>query len=94
MMHAVHHGRAPAYMADIVKPVSALSGRANLRSTNNKLYDVPRCKSAVGITTVSVAGPAAWNSLSTAQRKTDDLNKFKRLLKTELFRQVYAQQRN
>jgi hypothetical protein len=42
LMHAVHYGRAPAYLVDIATPVSSIPVHANLRSGTNEQYDVVR----------------------------------------------------
>ena len=89
LMHASTYGNAPAYISELVTPVSSLSGRATLRSASSGLYDVPKTKSSFGDRAFSIAGPRAWNSLPTDLRHTESWASFKRLLKTELFRRAY-----
>jgi len=85
LMHAVHFSYAPQYISDVVTPVSALSGRANLRSASNSNYDVQRTRLNIGRRAFSVAGPIAWNSLPSSLKEIRCLSTFKRLLKTHLF---------
>jgi len=65
-------------------------GRKHLRSADNGLNDVPRVSSSVGSRTFSVAGPQAWNQLSTSIRQMDCIATFKRHLKTSLFMEAYT----
>jgi hypothetical protein len=64
MTHPVVRGTAPEYVSDMVTPVSALGGRAHLRSAALGLHDVPSTRTLMhGRQSLSVAGPKAWNSL-------------------------------
>ena len=66
-------------------PLSMLPGRVYLRSDDNGLYAVPRTSSSVSSRAAySVAGPQAWNQLSTSIRQIDCMATFKRHLKTNL----------
>jgi len=66
----------------MVKPVSALEGRAHLRSATLGLYDIPRTRTLIGSKVFSVAGPTAWNSLPQSIRNIKSAFTFKRHLKT------------
>jgi len=87
MVHNCLHGMAPSYLIDCWTPVSDVSSRRHLRSASRRHLLVPRHNlSTYGRPAFSVAGLAAWNSLS------DDLHElsltadsFRQLLKTRLF---------
>jgi len=68
-MHGVAFGYTPTYLQHAVVPLSTLPGKAHLRSAATGQYDIPRV-SSVGSRAFSVAGPQAWNRLSTALRNT------------------------
>ena len=70
-MDGVAFGYAPTYLLDATVPLSALPGRAHLRSADSGRFDVPRVSSSVGSRAFSVAGPQAWNRLPAALRHTD-----------------------
>ena len=90
LMHGVAFGYAPTYLLDATVPVSALSGRAHLRSADSGCFGVPRVSSSVGSRAFSVAGLQAWNRLPVALRLTDCVASFKRQLKTVLFMEAYC----
>ena len=85
MMHAVVRGTVPGCVSDMVTPVSALDGRAHVRSAALGLYDVPRTRTRMGTKAFSVTGPKAWNSLPQSIRDIQSASTFKRRLKTSLF---------
>jgi len=90
LMHGIAFGYAPSYLLDATVPVSALPGRAHLRSTDSVCFDIPRVSSSVGSRAFSVAGPQAWNRLPAALRHTDCVASFKRQLKTVLFTDAHC----
>ena len=82
-------GLAPSYLSDLlewyVPPRS-------LRSTSKNLLKEPRSRlKNFGDRSFRVAAPKLWNKLPDEMRKIDsvDLEQFKRLLKTHLFKQAY-----
>jgi len=90
LMHGVAFRYEPTYLLDATVPVSALPGRAHLRSADSGCFDVPRVSSSVGSRAFSVAGPQAWNRLPATLRHTDCVASFKRQLKTVLFTEAYC----
>ena len=82
-------GKAPSYLRDLCIPLSSIQGRRQLRSSNQTLLHVPRCRT----TTLqkrgfAVAGPSTWNALPSGLRSmvgTSTDADFKRCLKTHLF---------
>ena len=80
------HGLAPSYLQELLTPYTA--GR-HLRSDNDNLLVVPRTTNKSGNRSFVVNGPCVWNALPCHVRCTSDLNVFKRLLKTVLFRRAF-----
>ena len=78
------HGLAPVYITELIKakPVT----RYSLRSDSGKFLQVPsvRCKT-FGERAFVHAGPTVWNALPLSLRICDNLNCFKKGLKTHLF---------
>jgi len=85
LMHLIHIGRAPWYMADSVQSVVESSRRPSLRSADTADYVKHRLQSKFGERCFSYAGPAAWNSLPHSIKLITDTNRFKQLLKSRLF---------
>jgi len=88
-MHAVHTGRCPAYLQEIVHTVSSTTARPGLRLAVSTDYVVPRLRTEFGERAFAYAGPVAWNSLSVHVREEMDFYRFKRLLKTHTFSLAY-----
>ena len=84
------HGLAPKYLCDlvIVKPQSKYS----LRSNNELLLKPPDDKTLVtlGDRAFSAAAPKLWNLLPRELRDIQSLSKFKKELKTYLFRIAFS----
>ena len=70
IMHSVHTGRCPAYLADCVQTVASSSSRSGLRSATSSRFVTPRLRTKFGERAFSYAGPAAWNSLPADIRAT------------------------
>jgi hypothetical protein len=87
--HAAETGTAPEYISDMVKLVSALDGRAHLRSAALGLYDIPRTRTFIGSRAFSVAGPTAKNSLPQSICNIKSAFTFKCHLRTHLFNSAY-----
>ena len=79
------HGMAPPYLTSYCTPVSAQTGRSNLRSaTTGQL--VPRTRTVYGSRSFAVHGPVVWNCLPAELRSPDmTLGVFRKQLKTHLF---------
>ena len=84
------HNTAPIYLRDLCVPISSLEGRSHLRSAAAGDLRIPSAKTVtIGRRGFSVAGPAAWNNLSTTLKDfTLTFVAFKKLLKTELFKSM------
>ena len=63
----------------------------NLRSTNELLLQPPRIKTlkTLGDRSFEAAAPALWNKLPRAVRHSQNVQTFKKALKTHLFRKAY-----
>jgi len=80
------HGMAPPYLTSYCTPVSAQTGRSNLRSATTGQLVVPRTRTVYGSRSFAVHGPVVWNSLPAELRSPDmTLGVFRKQLKTHLF---------
>ena len=87
LMHAAIHANTPRYLAD---RVSAYNPSRYLRSADLSLVVVPRVNSErFGRRAFSVAGPSLWNSLPLVLRTQKDDERFRRDLKTHLYKQTF-----
>src|SRR5208282_3185042 len=85
MMHSIHIGQCPAYLADIVHSVVDSSTRPGLRSADTTDYRKPRCNTNLGQRAFAYVGPLAWKDLPPAIRDISDRTQFRKRLKTFLF---------
>ena len=85
LAHAAFYKYGPAYLTELLVPVSELPGRSRLRSADSFMLDVPRIKSSVGGRAFTVSGPQAWNDLPQRLRAASDFSILKRQLKTHFF---------
>ena len=76
---------APAYISDMLQPVSSLQRQTNLRSAINSELFVPRTRLQVCERAFSSAAPRLWNALPTDIKRVTTLQTFKKKLKTFLF---------
>jgi len=83
------HGTAPSYLVNQLQPLSTIESRSRLRSGSTTDLHVPVTRSSLGDRAFAVAGPRAWNKLSSITRAASNLSSFKTLLKTQLFRQSF-----
>ena len=90
LMHAVHYGRCPAYLSDVVQAVAAKPSCYELRSADTTNYSSPRLRTKFGERAFSFAGPSAWNQLPADIRADDNSRTFKRSLKTHFFQLAFA----
>ena len=65
------HGMAPPYLTSYCTPVSARTGRSNLRSATTGQFVVPRTRTVYGSRSFAVHGPVVWNSLPVELRSPD-----------------------
>ena len=84
MMHSVHHGMCPAYLADTVSAIADNPTRPGLCSAVSMLYRLPRCTS-MGEHAFSFSAPLTWNALPSTLRDIADHTRFRKLLKTHFF---------
>ena len=81
------HGLAPVYISDLI---SRRVQPRSLRSSTRDLLTVPKTRLITfGDRAFSAAAPVLWNSLPENIKCIDNLNSFKRSLKTHLFRIAY-----
>ena len=85
IMHSVHGGRCPLYIASRVCSVANSASRPGLRSAESSSYNTPLLRTKIGERAFSHAGPAAWNSLPSEIREIDDPVAFRRKLKAHFF---------
>ena len=90
LMHGVHYGSGPKYLAEMVVPISSLPGRERLRSSGSLNYDICRTRLKFTEHSFAVSGPTAWNSLPLELKQTSNVMKFKKLLKSHLFLLAYS----
>jgi len=69
-------GQSPSYVAEQLQPVT--TRHPGLRSADNNALLVPRTSLKFGERAFSVAGPAAWNSLSKDIPTTSSTPAFKK----------------
>jgi hypothetical protein len=85
IMFHIHTRQCPAYLSNIVTPLSSDLSRQRLRSSTGTDYLIPRTRTKFGERSFSVAGPTTWNSLPESVRAVTDASAFKRLLKTHFY---------
>jgi len=81
MTFKVLHNRAPVYLHDKLQPLP----ESSRRSSGRNLLSVPFTKSSVGRRSFEFASPTVWNSLPQGIRDCNQIDQFKKLLKTQLF---------
>ena len=87
-MHGAIHANTPRYLAD---RVSAYVPSRSLRSADMSLLVVPMVNlERFGRQAFSCAGPSLWNSLPCVLRTQQDVERFRRDLKTYLFKQAFV----
>ena len=88
LMHGAIHANTPRYLAD---RVSAYVPSRSLRSADMSLLAVPRVNlERFGRRAFSCAGPSLWNYLPCVLRTQQDVERFRRDLKTYLFKQAFV----
>jgi len=80
------NGCAPTYIQELLSPYTP---RRTLRSADQALLQVPKCRMKHGERAFRVSGPKLWNELPLPLRQLESYSVFKSKLKTELFRQSY-----
>ena len=84
------HKLAPTYISELVSPKDT-GDRYYLRSNNDKLLNIPPCKSlsTLGDRSFYMAAPKLWNDLPLFIRNISSVNAFKKALKTHLFQKAF-----
>ena len=81
------HDLAPQYICDLLKPYPT---PRQLRSSNENFLAIPQSRTkSYGDRAFSVAAPKLWNGLPEELRFINELEHFKRKLKTHLFNSAY-----
>ena len=73
---------APSYLSQLISPRSPTR---TLRLSSESLLSVPTCNQAFGDRAFSVCAPQLWNKLPQAIKASDNVDLFKKRLKTHLF---------
>ena len=89
LVHRSLHGEAPPYLERLINyHIPTRPGLWSQQSTNRLL--VPHTsKKTLAARSFSVLGPPLWNSLPDSLRRIDNYSKFKKDLKTHLFKTSY-----
>jgi len=90
LMHHIHNGEAPVYLADIATATSDMESRSGLRSASGDRYEILRSLLRLRERRFAVAGPRAWNSFPARLHQIRSTVTFKRPLKSVLFQQAYT----
>ena len=89
-MHAVHVGRCPGYIADLVIQTYSLPERDRLRSAAGNRFELTAIHHKFGERAFSHAGPASWSNLPPNITTIIDTETFKTRLETHLFKLAYS----
>ena len=89
LMHQVHIGRSPAYLADMMTATADLPSPDGTPFHQNFLIRNLKTKLKFGERAFSYAGPKAWNSLPSNLQELTNTDTFKKQLKTHLFKLAY-----
>lgn len=73
----------PAYISDLLKPISQVHSR-NLRSSENGSLTLPRANTALFSGSFSCSAPKLWNTFPTTVRLSSSLNAFKKNVREHL----------
>jgi len=91
LVHAIHYGHSPAYLTETVQSFGDSRSRSGLRSssTSSMDYSLPQLRTKFGERVFSHADLATWNTLPDHIRTVADPVKFRKLLKSHFFNQVF-----
>ena len=86
----VLHGLSPKYLSDLISIQQPLSYNLR-RNDNGRLLERPsaKTKKTMGDRAFQVAAPFLWNKLPRSARDTTNLESFKTLIKTFLFKESF-----
>jgi hypothetical protein len=81
------HKQAPEYLVDLIEKYEPTR---NLRSSSSNLLRLPKTNTkSFGTRAFTYAAPFVWNNLPDTVRNQENIDQFKRLLKTHLFSIAY-----
>ena len=89
LMYLVHTEHAPSYLTNSVTPSASIESRSRLRSARSLRCEVPRTRLKFGERSFAFAGPSAWNSLPSDIQHQENIQTFKRKLKSHLFKLAF-----
>ena len=82
------NGLAPQYLADLLVPYNC---SRQLRSSNKSLLKVPTTKTKTfGSRAFTYAAPTVWNELPENIKKSNNVESFKKMLKSHYFKKSYG----
>ena len=84
----VLHGLSPKYPSDLIS-IQQPSSYNLRRNDNGRLLESAKTKKTTGDRAFQVAAPFLWNKLSRSARDTTNLESFKTLIKTFLFKESF-----
>jgi len=92
LMHQIHVGRCPAYLAELVSSSAENCCRTGMRSTSTSTSGCskPRLRTKFAERAFSFSGPAEWNCLPNDLRMITDTNVFKKKLKAYFYKQAFC----
>ena len=82
IVYKAKHSGLPLYLND--KLVNKVLTKL-LRSSDQKLYEIPRTSTKIGDRAFGIAAPTIWNSIPLSVRDSDSLLTFRKRLKTHFF---------
>jgi hypothetical protein len=89
MVYKSMHHAAPAYITELVVPISHSESARRLRSSSSNKVVQRYSKKKLGERGFSVFGPSTWNSLPDDVRMSDSINTFSSKLKSILFKECF-----
>ena len=90
MVYKAQHDLPPIYTTEMIKPISTIPRRQDLRSASRCDLIIPKHRTKFAKNAFIVAGPMTSNRLPQTIREAPSLTTFRRLLKTYLFEIAYS----
>ena len=87
-VYKCQHDSAPEYLRELL---NLYVPKRNLRSMDKQLLMKPRSQLKIGDRRFAVGGPELWNKLSLDIRSMPSLNKFRKSIKTLLFKEAFQE---
>jgi len=89
LMHQIHVGRCPAYLAELVSLSVENCRQPGLHSTSSSVYLKPRLHTKFAERDFSFSGPAEWNCLLSDLWMITDTTIFKKKLKAYYYKEAF-----